>query len=145
MWNNSKKYRPIFDLAQTLYRSQEVKAFLTRINVFILTDGDFKSEIPATDKFKEWSVYHQVIDINYLYNLSDKSHIPIAIEFSQPLPCIIADDRNDEYQSYLSITPNCSMKQTNCLSKMHKPIHKPQKLPSTSSNEWRSLTEKREY
>lgn len=103
MWNNLKKSRLIFDLAQTLYRSQEVKAFLTRINVFILTDGDFKSEIPATDKFKEWSVYHRVIDINYLYNLSDKSHVPIAIEFSQPLPCIIADDRNDEYQSYLAI------------------------------------------
>ena len=93
----------IFDFAQTLYRSKEISEFLTRINIFILTDGDFKSEITLTEKFKEWTVNIRVIDINYLYNLSEKSHIPIEIEFSKPLPCIISDANNDEYQSYLAI------------------------------------------
>ena len=93
----------IFDLAQTLFRSQEVKEFLTRINIFILTDGDFKSEISPADKFRDWSVYHRIIDINYLHNLSEKSHVPIEIEFDRPLPCIVADASNDEYQSYLAI------------------------------------------
>ena len=93
----------IFDLAQTLYRSKEVSEFLTRINIFVLTDGDFKSEISPTDKFKDLTVNNRVIDINYLYNLSEKSHIPIEIEFSKPLPCIVSDANNDEYQSYLAI------------------------------------------
>lgn len=93
----------IFDLAQTLYRSKEVSEFLTRINIFVLTDGDFKSEISLTDKFKDWTVNNRIIDINYLYNLSEKSHIPIEIEFSKPLPCIVSDANNDEYQSYLAI------------------------------------------
>ena len=93
----------IFDLAQTLYLSKEVSEFLTRINIFVLTDGDFKSEITSTDKFKDWTVNNRVIDINYLYNLSEKSYIPIEIEFSKPLPCIVSDANNDEYQSYLAI------------------------------------------
>lgn len=93
----------IFDLAQTLYLSKEVSEFLTRINLFVLTDGDFKSEISLTDKFKDWTVNNRIIDINYLYNLSEKSHIPIEIEFSKPLPCIVSDANNDEYQSYLAI------------------------------------------
>ncbi len=93
----------IFDLAQTLYLSKEVSEFLTRINIFVLTDGDFKSEISLTDKFKDWTVNNRIIDINYLYNLSEKSHIPIEIEFSKPLPCIVSDANNDEYQSYLAI------------------------------------------
>ncbi len=76
---------------------------MTRINIFVLTDGDFKSEISLTDKFKDWTVNNRIIDINYLYNLSEKSHIPIEIEFSKPLPCIVSDANNDEYQSYLAI------------------------------------------
>ncbi len=95
----------IFDLAQTIYRSPEVKEFLTRINIFILTDGDFKSEVPVSDKFRDWSVYYRIIDINYLYNISEKSHVPIEIEFTEPLPCILANTKSEEYQSYLAIIP----------------------------------------
>lgn len=94
---------PVFDLSQTLYKSAEVKEYLTRINIFIITDGEFKGDAPLSDKFRDWSVYQRVIDINYLFNLSEKSHVPIEIEFHNPIPYIIANTNNEEYQSYLAI------------------------------------------
>lgn len=49
-----------------------------------------------------------MVDINYLYNITEKSHIPIEIDFRKEgfeVPCIISPSENDEYQSYLAIIP----------------------------------------
>ena len=49
-----------------------------------------------------------MIDINYLYNISEKSHIPIEIDFKAEgfnVPCIISSCENEEYQSYIAIIP----------------------------------------
>jgi hypothetical protein len=98
----------IFDLAHTISTSPEVKEFLTRVNIFLLTDGEVKSEFKTSEKVAGCSIYYRIIDINYLYNLSEKSRIPIEINFEANnaiLPCIIANNFNEEYQSYLSIIP----------------------------------------
>jgi hypothetical protein len=45
---------------------------------------------------------------NYLFNVSEKSHIPIEIDFEQDgfeVPCLISPSENDQYQSYLAIIP----------------------------------------
>lgn len=96
----------IFDLAHTISNSPEVKEFLTRVNIFLLTDGEVKAELKTSEKVAGCSIYYRIIDINYLFNLSEKSRIPIEINFeasNSALPCIIANNHNDEYQSYLSI------------------------------------------
>jgi hypothetical protein len=98
----------IFDLAHTIANSPEVKEFLTRVNIFLLTDGEVKSEFKTSEKIAGCTIYYRVIDINYLFNLSEKSRIPIEINFeanNAVLPCIIANSHNEEYQSYLSIIP----------------------------------------
>ena len=98
----------IFDLAHTISNSPEVKEFLTRVNIFLLTDGEVKSELKTSEKVAGCSIYYRIIDINYLFNLSEKSRIPIEINFeanNAVLPCIIANNHNEEYQSYLSIIP----------------------------------------
>ncbi|MFZ4400588.1 MAG: AIPR family protein [Bacteroidales bacterium] len=96
----------IFDLAHTIANAPEIKEFLTRVNIFLLTDGEVKAEFKTSEKIAGYTIYYRVIDINYLFNLSEKSRIPIEIDFeanSFALPCIIANNQNEDYQSYLSI------------------------------------------
>jgi len=98
----------IFDIANTLGTSNEVREGLTRVNAFILTDGVFNSEISLKQEIFGYPVYFRVIDLNYLFNISEKSHIPIEIDFhadGYKIPCIAAPSENDQYKSYLAIIP----------------------------------------
>lgn len=96
----------IFDLAHTLAESAELKNGLVRVNIFILTEGFYSGNMPASASISGYAVNYQVIDIVYLYNISQKSHIPIEIDFAKDgfsVPCITAPSDNSEYQSYLAI------------------------------------------
>ncbi|MEC4115071.1 AIPR family protein [Myroides pelagicus] len=98
----------IFDFAHTLNTSVELKENLVRINIFILTDGIYNGEIPSQKELNEIPVFFRVIDLNYLFNISEKEYIPIEINFEQDgfeVPCIKADIDNSEYQSYLALIP----------------------------------------
>jgi hypothetical protein len=98
----------IFDLAHTIANAQEVKQFLTRVNIFLITDGEVKAELKSSDKIAGYTIYYRAIDINYLFNLSEKLRIAVEINFASnnaQLPCIMANCQNEEYQSFLSIIP----------------------------------------
>lgn len=96
----------IFDLAHTLSDSALLKENLVRVNAILITDGIYSGEIPPTKTISGYPVFFKVADINYLYNISEKSHLPIEIDFKQDgyhIPCIQSPSVNDEYQSYLAI------------------------------------------
>ncbi len=79
---------------------------LVRINAIILTDGLYQGAIPAVQEISGCPVYYRVIDINYLFNISQKTHVPIEIDFREEgfdIPCIISPSENELYQSYLAI------------------------------------------
>jgi len=98
----------IFDLAHTIANSPEIKEFLTRVNIFLLTDGEVKAEFKTSEKIAGYNIFYRVIDITYLFNLSEKERIPIEIDFEAndvALPCIVANNPNEEYQSYLTVIP----------------------------------------
>lgn len=98
----------IFDLAHTIANAPEIKEYLTRVNIFLLTDGEVKAEFKTSEKISGYTIYFRVVDINYLFNLSEKSRIPIEINFTAndvALPCIVANNQNEEYQSFLSVIP----------------------------------------
>lgn len=106
--NEIEESSEIFDLARTLSESSEIKETLVRVNAIILTDGLYSGEQPSTQPISGFPIYFKVVDINYLYNISEKSHIPIEIDFKTDnfkIPCIQASSTNDEYQSYLAIIP----------------------------------------
>lgn len=106
--NEIEESSEIFDLAQTLSNVKEVNEFLTRVNIFLITNGEIKSETSQSAKIAGYPVFYRVIDINYLYNLSEKSGIPIEINFAESginIPCIEDFSENDDYQSYLAIIP----------------------------------------
>ncbi|MDV3662337.1 abortive phage resistance protein [Elizabethkingia anophelis] len=98
----------IFDFAHTLNASSELRENLVRINIFILTDGIYNGEIPSQKELNRIPVFFRVIDLNYLFNISEKEYVPIEIDFEQDgfeVLCIKADIDNPEYQSYLALIP----------------------------------------
>lgn len=98
----------IFQLAYTLAESKELKDTLVRVNAIILTDGIYVGDSPGSQTIHGYPIFYRVIDLNYLYNISEKSHIPIEINFKvdgYKIPCIPSPTVNEEYQSYLAIIP----------------------------------------
>ena len=110
--NEIEESSPIFDFAHTLSNSSDLKANLVRVNAMIITDGLYNSSVPAAVEIYGYPFNYRVIDIEYLYNISEKSHIPIEIDFKSEgftIPCIESTSINDEYQSYLAIMPGTAL------------------------------------
>lgn len=110
--NDIEESSEIFDLAQTLANVPEVKEYLTRVNIFLITNGEVKSDVKNSDTIAGYAVFYRIIDINYLFNLSDKSRVPIEINFAQSgykVPCIVNETENSDYQSWLAIIPGLAL------------------------------------
>jgi hypothetical protein len=106
--NEIEESSEIFQLAQTLAESKELKQTLVRINATIVTDGIYTGDAPASHSLHGYPVFYKVVDLNYLYNISEKSHIPIEIDFKADgykIPCIQSQLEGDEYRAYLAIIP----------------------------------------
>jgi hypothetical protein len=106
--NEIEESAPIFDFAHTLSSSPELKENLVRVNAIILTDGFYPGDFPENQSISGYSIFYRIVDINYLYNITEKSHIPISIDFAKEgfeVPCIVSPSENKEYQSYLAIIP----------------------------------------
>ena len=110
--NEIEESSEIFDLAQTLANVPDVKEYLTRVNIFLITNGEVKSDVKISDTIAGYTVFYRTIDINYLFNLSDKSRVPIEINFAQAgykVPCIVNESENSDYQSWLAIFPGLAL------------------------------------
>ena len=102
----------IWDFAHTLSRSELLDENLVRVNAIILTDGFYPRAIPKTQEIAGYPVYFRVVDINYLFNISEKTHVPVEIDFREEgfeIPCIVSASENDSYQSYLAIIPGMAL------------------------------------
>lgn len=99
---------PIFEFAHTLGSYQELKYNLVRVNAFILTNGEYKGEIPQSTSLNGNKIFYRILDINYLFQVSEASHVPIEIDFDEEkamVPCLPASTDNEEYQAYVAIIP----------------------------------------
>lgn len=106
--NEIEESSQIFDFAHTLSNSKDLKENLVRVNAIVLTDGIYPTDVSETKQISGYPIYFRVVDINYLYNITEKSHIPIEINFEEEgyeVPCIESDSNNQEYKSYLAIIP----------------------------------------
>ena len=96
----------IFQFAYTLAKSQDIKDNLVRVNAFILTNGIYKGDFPENTVISGYNFYYKIFDIESLYNISEKSHLPNDIDFKSygfSIPCIPSPAVTDDYQSYLAI------------------------------------------
>jgi hypothetical protein len=110
--NEIEESSEVFDLAHTLAEVKEVKEYLSRVNIFILTNGIFKSDIKNTKVISGYSIFTRVIDIEYLFNLSDQSRVPIEINFKnygQTIPCLKSPGENEDYETYLALIPGVTL------------------------------------
>lgn len=109
----------IFEFADTLANYQELKENLIRVNAVILTNGEYKGDFPKSDTIGGYNVYYRIIDINYLYKISEQAHIPIELDFEDfegeqfQIPCLSADTQNPDYKAYIAIIPGT------CLAKLY--------------------------
>ena len=117
--NEIEESSEIFQLANTLANYQEIKENLVRVNVIILSDGEYKGEFPKNDKISNYNVFYRVIDINFLYKISEESRVPIEINFKDfdgeqyEIPCLTANTDSQKYMTYIAIIPG------NCVSKLY--------------------------
>lgn len=110
--NEIEESSQIFDFAHTLCNSDELRINLVRVNSIVLTDGSYQGEIPKMITVADYNIYFRVIDINYLFQIDEKSHLPIEINFEEDgfkVPCIIAPNDNEKYKSYLAIIPGLAL------------------------------------
>lgn len=106
--NDVAESSSIFEFVHTLGSFQELRENLIRVNVFILTNGEYKGEIPASIELSGYKIYYRVLDINYMYRISEKSRAPIEIDFVEDkfkIPCLAASAGNDDYEAYVAILP----------------------------------------
>ena len=99
---------PIFEFAHTLGSFQELRDNLIRVNVFIITNGEYKGDIPASCELSGYKIYYRVLDINYLFRISEESRIPIEIDFDEEnfnIPCLATNSSNEDYEAYVAIIP----------------------------------------
>lgn len=110
--NEIEESSQIFDFAHMLNTSEDLTENLVRVNAIILTDGLYPGEIPENQNIAGYPIFFRVIDLSYLYNITEKSHIPIEIDFTRDgfeIPCIISPSENDQYQSYLAIISGAAL------------------------------------
>jgi hypothetical protein len=103
---------PIFQFAHTLGKSEDLKQNLVRVNAIIITNGLYSGEAPADQKISDYPVFYRIIDLEYLFNIADKPHVPIEIDFQADgfgVPCVISPIKNDQYESYLAIIPGMAL------------------------------------
>lgn len=106
--NEVAESSPIFEFAHTLGSFQELRDNLIRVNAFILTNGEYKGEIPSATELSGYKIYYRVLDINYLFRISEESRVPIEIDFNEEgfqIPCLAASSENEDYEAYIAIIP----------------------------------------
>ena len=109
----------IFEFAHTLANFQELKENLVRVNAIILTNGEYKGDFPPSDTISGYNVFYRIIDINYLYKISEQSRVPIELDFENfegekfEIPCLSANTSNPDYKAYIAIIPGT------CLAKLY--------------------------
>jgi hypothetical protein len=98
----------IFEFANTLANYSELRENLIRVNAFVLTNGEYNGDLPPQTDISGYKFFYRVIDINYLYQISEDSKVPIEINFEEEkyeVPCLCAGNQNEDYQSYIAIIP----------------------------------------
>lgn len=116
--NEVDESSPIFEFVNLLANFPELKDKLIRVKIYILTNGEYKGELPQNKEINGYQVFYSVFDIHKIFQLSEDSRLPIELDFSNfcgehfEIPCLPANDNHD-YKAYLAILPG------KCLSKLY--------------------------
>ena len=113
--NEIEESSEIFQLANTLSNYKDALDNLLRINIFILTDGEYKGEFPKNEKINDYSCFYKVVDIAYLYKIAEESRVPIEIDFMDfddeqfQIPCLTTNKVKQKYKTYIAVMPGSAL------------------------------------
>lgn len=110
--NDLEESSEIFQFARTLSNSKELKENLVRVNAIVITDGLYSAAARDNLDVSGYPIYYRTIDLEYLSNIAEKSHMPIEINFASEgfnIPCISSPNDNSECESYLAIIPGSTL------------------------------------
>ena len=105
--NKIEESSEIFEFAHTLGSYEELRNNLIRVNVFILTNGQYRGNFPGTKVICGYKLFYRVIDIDYLCHISQNGIVPIEIDFKElgvTAPCLKLSDLDCPiYDAYLAV------------------------------------------
>ncbi|MFA7116834.1 MAG: AIPR family protein [Bacteroidales bacterium] len=110
--NELEESSPIFEFVNTLANYSKIKENLVRVNATIITNGQYNGEIPEAVTINGYKIYYRVIDVNYLYNISESARVPIKISFEKEgykVPCLVSTIENNDYETYVAIIPGMAL------------------------------------
>ena len=76
-----------------------------------MTNGQYKGDIPVSQSISGYTVFYRIIDIDFLYKISEQSRVPIELDFDNldgrhfEIPCLSANIENPDYEAYIAIIP----------------------------------------
>ncbi len=117
--NQIEESSPIFQFAYSLAEYKDLRENLVRVNAIILTNGEYKGDFPGSIVIDGINIYYRVVDVNYMYKISEHARIPIELDFENfegeqfEIPCLTVNTHNSDYKSYIAILPG------NCLAKLY--------------------------
>ena len=97
-----------FDMAMRLFEAHDA---ITQLRLFLVTDGQARTEYRETEDVDGLETSFHIWDIRRLHRLatSGQRREPIEINlverFGEPIPCLIAPAVDGEYQAYFAIIP----------------------------------------
>lgn len=109
----------IFEFADTLANYSELRESLIRVNAFILVNGEYKGELPSSQSICGYNIYYKVVDMEYLYKISEQAGVPAELDFDNldgyryQIPCLAANVENPDYEAYVAVIPG------ECLAKLY--------------------------
>jgi len=107
---------PIFEFADTLARYPELRKNLIRVNAFILTNGLYRGEVPVSKDISSYKFFFRVVDLSYLFQISESSRVPVEIDFDEDgvsVPCLYCPNKSSDYETFLAVFPGA------CLSNLY--------------------------
>ncbi len=107
--NEIEESSEIFQLASSIAKYKDIKENLSRVNVIILTDGEYKGDFPISDSVGGYSIFYRVVDIHFLYKISDDTRVSVEIDFRDfygerfEIPCLTVTNSGTRYRTYIAI------------------------------------------
>jgi hypothetical protein len=117
--NEIAESSPIFEFTNTLANYQELRENLVRVNAVILTNGEYRGDFPKNIQISGYNIFYRIIDIIYLYKISEQARVPIELDFDNidgekfEFPCLSANIDNPDYMAYIAIMSGT------CLAKLY--------------------------
>ena len=98
----------VYDMFQRIF---ELRDQLTRVRIYLLTDGIVNSESIAPETAADISIAFHVWDIRRIYRFASSGkkfetiEIDFEEEFDTTIPCLSMVDPDSDYQGYLAVIP----------------------------------------